>query len=115
MFALPDQVDVRLDGPLRILIEGRKEVWFKGVEEALDAVDAMREPHHVTLVCPDTSDLAPEAADRIVGPLTHTEMAQLYTETDVVLKLSRVEGMFGPPLEGFHRGAACVVTPVTQR
>jgi hypothetical protein len=113
VFALPDQVDVRLDGPLRILIEGRMEVWFKGVGEALTAVDAMREPHHVTLVCPDTSGIPPEAADRIVGPLTHTGMAQLYSQTDVVLKLSRVEGMFGPPLEGFHRGATCVVTPVT--
>jgi hypothetical protein len=30
-----------------------------------------------------------------------------------VLKLSSVEGMFGPPLEGFHMGATCVVTPVT--
>ena len=32
-------------------------------------------------------------------------MADLYAQTDVVLKLSSVEGMFGPPLEGFHRGA----------
>ena len=40
-------------------------------------------------------------------------MAELYADTDVVLKLSSVEGMFGPPLEGFHRGATCVVTPVT--
>ena len=31
----------------------------------------------------------------------------------MLLKLSSVEGMFGPPLEGFHRGATCVVTPVT--
>ena len=31
----------------------------------------------------------------------------------MVLKLSRIEGMFGPPLEGFHCGATCVVTPVT--
>jgi hypothetical protein len=30
-----------------------------------------------------------------------------------VLKLSRVEGMAGPPLEGFHRGATCLTTPVT--
>ena len=36
-----------------------------------------------------------------------------YADTDVVLKLSRVEGMFGPPLEGFHMGATCVTTPVT--
>jgi hypothetical protein len=40
-------------------------------------------------------------------------MAELYGRTDVVLKLSSVEGMFGPPLEGFHGGATCVVTPVT--
>ena len=31
----------------------------------------------------------------------------------MLLKLSRVEGMFGPPLEAFHKGATCVVTPVT--
>jgi hypothetical protein len=40
-------------------------------------------------------------------------MADRYAQTDVVLKLSSVEGMYGPPLEGFHRGATCVTTPVT--
>jgi hypothetical protein len=40
-------------------------------------------------------------------------MAAVYARTDVVLKLSSVEGMSGPPLEGFHLGATCVVTPVT--
>ena len=113
VFALRDQLDVRLHGPLRILIEGRADVWFKGVGEALSAVATMQEPRHVTLVTPDRSGIAGDAADRVVGPLTHEEMAELYSETDVVLKLSRVEGMFGPPLEGFHCGATCVVTPVT--
>ena len=32
VFAPPEQVDVRLDGPLRVLIEGNPGVWFKGVE-----------------------------------------------------------------------------------
>jgi hypothetical protein len=40
-------------------------------------------------------------------------MSDLYSNTDVVFKTSRVEGMYGPPLEGFHRGATCVTTPVT--
>jgi hypothetical protein len=40
-------------------------------------------------------------------------MAALYAESDVVLKLSSVEGMYGPPLEGFHMGATCVTTEVT--
>jgi hypothetical protein len=40
-------------------------------------------------------------------------MAATYGRTDVVLKLSSVEGMFGPPLEGFHLGATAVTTEVT--
>jgi len=39
--------------------------------------------------------------------------AQAQSHGDVLLKLSSVEGMFGPPLEGFHCGATCVVTPVS--
>jgi glycosyltransferase involved in cell wall biosynthesis len=104
------EVPVSARGPLRILIEGTA-AWFKGVPEALEAVRAMREPRHVTVVSPDGAP-AP-GADRRIGPLTQRELAAAYADADVVLKLSRVEGMFGPPLEGFHRGATCVVTPVT--
>ena len=67
----------------------------------------------MTVVAPDGSGAAIAGADRIAGPLTQPQLATLYGESDVLLKLSRVEGMFGPPLEGFHRGATCVVTPVT--
>jgi len=52
-------------------------------------------------------------ADAVVGPLAPAEMAALYGDSDVLLKLSSVEGMFGPPLEAFHRGATCVTTAVT--
>jgi hypothetical protein len=40
-------------------------------------------------------------------------MAQLFAESHVLLKLSRAEGMYGPPLEAFHLGATVVTTPVT--
>lgn len=106
----------RVDGPLRVLVEGRPGVPFKGVDEALAAASAMREPAHVTLVCADPAVAAgplPPGADEVVGPLDAGEMAALYGQTDVVVKLSRVEGMAGPPLEGFHCGATCVTTPVT--
>ncbi|MGP0101458.1 MAG: glycosyltransferase family 4 protein [Solirubrobacteraceae bacterium] len=99
--------------PLRVLIEGSPSAWFKHVHDAIHAAAAMREPRHVTVVCGDRGALGDVVADEIVGPLSHREMADLYERTDVVLKLSSVEGMFGPPLEGFHRGATCVVTPVT--
>jgi len=48
-----------------------------------------------------------------VGPVSQGEMAALYADADVVLKLSSVEGMYGPPLEGFRMGATCVTTEVT--
>ena len=66
----------------------------------------MTAPRHVTLV----SRTAP-ASRRPTGHSGRSRtssMSALYTESDVVLKLCRVEGMFGPPLEGFHRGATCV-------
>ncbi len=100
-------------GPLRILVEGSHS-WFKGVDDALAAAAAMDEPHHVTLVTSDGSAPAGrDRADRVVGPVSHVEMAALYAESHVVLKLSRVEGMYGPPLEGFHMGTTTVTTAVT--
>ncbi len=113
IFAPLERVPPPTTAPLRILIEGSPSVWFKHVHEAIWAASAMGEQRHVTVVCGERDALGEVAADRIVGPLSHREMAGLYEQTDVVLKLSSVEGMFGPPLEGFHRGATCVVTPVT--
>jgi len=113
VFGPLEQAPINAAQPLRVLVEGAPNAWFKHVHDAIHAAAAMREPHHVTVVCGDHEALGEVVADEIVGPLSHREMADLYERSDVVLKLSSVEGMFGPPLEGFHRGATCVVTPVT--
>ncbi len=111
VFALPAAPPVRVDEPLRVLIEGDPAVWFKGVPEALAATGDMQEPREVTLVRPRGQE--PPGADRVVGPLSQAELALEYARADVLLKLSRVEGMFGPPLEAFHVGTTCVVSAVT--
>jgi glycosyltransferase involved in cell wall biosynthesis len=113
IFTPPEVLRISRTRPLRILIEGHPGVWFKGVDDALAAVALMREASQTTLVTPASWKLSDDSPVRVLGPITRSEMASLYGETDVVLKLSRVEGMFGPPLEGFHLGATCVVTPVT--
>jgi glycosyltransferase involved in cell wall biosynthesis len=112
VFAGPADVVPAANGPLRILVEGSRAVPFKGVDDALAATAVMAEERHVTLVTPDDTG-AGATADRVLARLSQAEMAALYGESHVVLKLSRVEGMFGPPLEGFHMGATCVTTPVT--
>ncbi len=113
VFCSPEKLTVRVSGPLRVLIEGNPTAWFKHLDRALHATSAMREPHHVTVVSGLRAGLDETAADRVLGPVTHAEMAALYADSDVVLKLSSVEGMYGPPLEGFHMGATCVTTEVT--
>jgi len=113
VFVSPAAPPVALHGPLRVLVEGSAKIAFKGVGEALAATGAMAQERRVTLVTPDRDGDVPAGADEVIRAVPHGEMARLYAAHDVVLKLSRVEGMFGPPLEGFHMGATCVVTPVT--
>jgi glycosyltransferase involved in cell wall biosynthesis len=115
VYRSPDSLDVRRRPPLRILVEGSPDVWFKGVGEAIASVGAMSEPKHLTLVTGERERALVDAStvDRFAGPVSSLEMAGLYAEADVVLKLSRVEGMYGPPLEGMHMGATCVTTEVT--
>jgi glycosyltransferase involved in cell wall biosynthesis len=100
-------------GPLRVLVEGQSTLWFKGVTEACAAVRAMREPATLTVVMADPSDAGGIDADRVVGALSPSQMADLYREHDVLLKLSRLEGLSLPPLEAMHVGLPCVLTPFT--
>ena len=113
VFAPVEEIDENASAPLRVLVEGNPGVWFKGVGEAIAAIKGMDEPHELTIVTPTRDGLAPEDARHAIGPLSQRELADVYARTDVLVKLSRVEGMYGPPLEGFHRGATCVTTQVT--
>jgi len=111
IFPEQEMVEPRPTGPLRILVEGNLDDHVKGVPEALEAVARMTEPAQVTVVAARSTG-AP-AGTEVIGPLSQRELSEVMAHTDVVLKLSRVEGMSGPPLEAFHRGATCVLTPVT--
>jgi glycosyltransferase involved in cell wall biosynthesis len=105
--------DVRRDGPLRVLIEGQPTLPFKGVDDAVAAVRAMREPVHSTLVALDAAAAGGVGVDRVMTGLEPDAMAALYRDNDVLLKLSRVESLGLAPIEGFHAGLTCVVTPYT--
>jgi glycosyltransferase involved in cell wall biosynthesis len=115
VFAIPNELAERREGPLRVLVEGLPAFAHKGIGDAIAALERMREPFEATFVVSsaDGFDGFEAPPGRVVGPLSLREMSDLYASTDVVLKTSRVEGVYGPPLEGFHRGATCVTTPVT--
>jgi O-antigen biosynthesis protein len=98
-------------GPLRVLIEGQPTLWFKGVAESVAAARAMREPATLTVVAHDPADVPGGFADRVEAGLSPDGMAALYAEHDVLVKLARFEGLGLPPLEAFHAGVPCVLTP----
>ena len=77
------------------------------------AVKATRESVRTTLVALDPARAVDAQVDRVVGGLDAAAMAELYSESDVLLKLSRVEGLGLSPVEGFHCGLPCVVAPFT--
>jgi glycosyltransferase involved in cell wall biosynthesis len=114
VFRSPDTVTPALPGePLRVVMEGARGYVQKGVDDALVSVAAMQEPAHVTWVSPHPVDDPPAGVDRVLSGLSHDEMAGLFGESHVLLKLPRAEGMYGPPLEAFHMGATVVTTAVT--
>jgi len=119
VFAVPNTVPLA-EGPLRIVVEGGLDLIRKGVPHALEAVRLMSGERHVTLVTPTapvagarSADGPPPGVDEHVGALSHPELAALFARSHVLLKLSRAEGMYGPPLEAFHCGCTCVTNPVT--
>lgn len=103
----------RRDGPLRVLVDGQPTLPFKGVAEAVAAVQAMTEPVSSTVVALDPASAGELPVDSVVGGLDPAGMAALYRDHDVLVKLSRVEGLGLAPVEGFHSGLPCVVTPYT--
>src|SRR5438477_10260 len=80
------------DGPLRVLVEGQPTLWFKGVQDAVAAVRAMSADARLTVVALDPESAGDLDADRVLGGLEPAEMATLYAEHDVLVKLSRFEG-----------------------
>lgn len=109
----PPDAPPAVDGPLRVVVEGGLDLIRKGVPHALEAVRGMAEPKHVTLVTPRAPEAPEPSVDAHVGGISHAELAALFARSHVLLKLSRAEGMYGPPLEGFHMGATTVTTEVT--
>ncbi|MEW6068865.1 MAG: glycosyltransferase family 4 protein [Nitrospirota bacterium] len=95
----------------RILLEGAIWLPYKGVREAFDVVKDL----DVEVWC-ISSYGKPESywkCDRFFEKVPMTKMKEIYSSCDILLKLSRVEGFFGPPLEMMACGGVCVIGKVT--
>jgi O-antigen biosynthesis protein len=95
----------------RVLLEGAISLPYKGMEDAFAAVADL----DVEIWCVSSyGKPKPEwKCDRFFEQVPMTEMRRVYSSCDVLLKLSRVEGFFGPPMEMMACGGTVVVGKVT--
>jgi glycosyltransferase involved in cell wall biosynthesis len=99
----------RTDG-IRVLVEG-SSAPMKGVAAAVDAALAGG-ADEIWLLTPSVCAEHP-GVDRVISRIPAAETPAVYRSCDVLLKLSQVEGMYGPPLEMFHCGGTVVTNDVT--
>ena len=95
----------------RILLEGAIGLPYKGMTEAFQAVQDL----DVEVWCVSSYG-KPEKTwkcDRFFEHIPMMEMRRVYSSCDILVKLSRVEGFFGPPMEMMACGGAVIVGKVT--
>jgi len=95
----------------RILIEGAIGLPYKGMAEAFEAVQDI----DVEVWCVSSFGKPAKTwkCHRFFEQVPMTEMRRIYSSCDILVKLSRVEGFFGPPMEMMACGGTVVVGEVT--
>lgn len=107
-----DSMESSRDGkPPRVLIEGPFNVSFKNT--AL-AIRLAREAgaKDIWVLTGSQVNWLPKVS-KVFSRVPILKTAEIYKSCDILVKLSTVEGMFGPPLEIFHCGGTAVVFDVT--
>lgn len=110
IFTLKGEKFDKCDG-LRVLIEGPIDVGFKNVAKTVKLVKQSEADEIWLLTSSDIKKY--KGVDRVFSKVPPKDCAKIYRSCDVIVKLSYVEGMFGPPLEMFHCGGTSIVYDVT--
>lgn len=95
----------------RVLLEGPIALPYKGMAEAFEAVA----PLDVEVWCVSSLGRPKKGwkCERFFEHVPMVEMCRIYSSCDILLKLSRVEGVFSPPMEMMACGGTAVVGRVT--
>ena len=95
----------------RVLVEGPVDVFYKNVPTAITLCQRAGVDEIWLLTSSDISEYP--GVDRIFSRVPIHDTPAIYRSCDVLVKLSYIEGMFGPPLEMFHCGGTAIVYKVT--
>lgn len=98
-------------GKLRVLIEGPVDVDFKNIPKTIELCKKSNADEIWLLTSSDIDSY--DGVDKVFSRVSIFDTPMIYRSCDVIVKLSYVEGMFGPPLEMFHCGGTAIVYDVT--
>lgn len=101
----------REPGKLRVLVEGPVNVDFKNIPKTVGLCMESK-ADEIWLMTSSEID-SYKGVDRVFSRVPISETPKIYRSCDVIVKLSYVEGMFGPPLEMFHCGGTAITYDVT--
>jgi len=101
----------RKPGIFRVLVEGPIDVQFKNVPRTIELCQEAGVDELWLLTSSKINEY--KGIDRVFSQVPLEETPIIYRSCDLIVKLSYVEGMFGPPLEMFHCGGTAIVYDVT--
>ena len=104
-------VEPRQSGKIRVLVEGPLQVKFKNVVKTIEICKKSK-AHEIWLLTSSSVDKV-EGVDRVFSRIPYNLTGEIYRSCDILVKLSTVEGMFGPPLEMFHCGGTAITYNVS--
>jgi glycosyltransferase involved in cell wall biosynthesis len=96
---------------LRVLVEGPLDIPMKNVEDSIELARAGGADEVWLLTSNELREQ--HGVDRVFSRVPIEQTPAIYRSCGVLLKLSHVEGMYGPPLEMFHCGGTVVTYDVT--
>ena len=99
-------------GKVRVLIEGPGSISYKKIDLAFKVTNQFKDIE--VIYVSNDGIVKPEwRYDHLFTMVPLHEMPAIYTSCDILVKLSSVEGFFGPPLEMMACGGTAVVSNVT--
>lgn len=101
----------RTPGKIRVLLEGPIVVPFKGMADSHAAIEGI--DCEIWIVSSAGKPPSNWRYDRFFESVPFGEMRKIYSSCDIFLKMSRIEGFFGPPMEAMACGCSVVVAKVT--
>lgn len=97
----------------RILLEGPIDIPYKGMKEAFEIVGNLEEDIEVWCISSAGKPKAEWRCDKFFEKVNMQDMKKIYSSCDILVKTSKVEGFFGPPLEMMNCGGVPLVFKVT--